>query len=64
MKDSNFQIGEKVRWTVGKIESTGCFLDESTDGLCNIVTHTVNGRPTNGLIVQVLKSRLRLDINC
>tara|TARA_R110002020_G_scaffold392352_4_gene602630 strand:+ start:897 stop:1085 length:189 start_codon:yes stop_codon:yes gene_type:complete len=57
----DFQIGEKVVWTVGKIKTTGCFLEDNNDGTCDVVTHYVNGRLSNRIIT-VQKSILKLDI--
>ena len=39
----NFQIGEKVKWQVGRIKATGCFLEHLSDTRCTVIVHTVNG---------------------
>jgi len=40
----DFQIGDKVTWTVGRITSTGCFLEDKGNGMCSIITHFVAGQ--------------------
>jgi hypothetical protein len=60
-RNLDFQIGEKVSWTVGRIRTTGCFLADNEDGTCEIVTHTVNSMPSNRIIT-VKKSILKLCI--
>jgi hypothetical protein len=60
-RNLDFQIGEKVKWTVGKIKTIGCFLEDNKDGTCEIVTHTVNSMPSSRIIT-VKKSILKLDI--
>ena len=53
-KKLDFQIGEKVVWTVGKLKETGHFLEDNKDGTCYIVI--------NNEIITVKKSILKLDI--
>lgn len=60
-RNLDFQIGEKVKWTVGKIKSTGCFFEDNENGTCEVFTHTVNSIPDHRTIT-VKKSILKLDI--
>ena len=41
------QIGDKVVWTVGKVESKGVFLESYEDGYSLVITHFVGGQIGN-----------------
>lgn len=52
-----FEIGQKVRWTVGKIESEGVVLDSRED-MTTVITHKVAGRISNSeveVVTEILK---------
>lgn len=61
MKGLDFQIGDKVIWTVGKIVCSGYYLDDNLDNTSNIMPHKIDG-VVNNQIIPVIKKILKLDI--
>lgn len=57
----DLQIGEKVTWTVGRVVSKGCYLEDTKNGMSTVITHFIGGVPCNRE-VEVVKSILKLDI--
>ena len=41
------EIGDKVTWISGVVESKGVFLEDNGDGTSNIVIHFIGGQPTH-----------------
>lgn len=54
-----FKIGQKVKWTVGIVESKGVFLEEVENGKSTVITHFIGGQIANREI-QVESSLLEI----
>lgn len=57
----DFQVGDMVTWTVGRIVSVGCFLEDKGNGMCSVITHFVAGQISNREVA-VDKKLLKLNI--
>ena len=42
-----YQIGDKINWKVGGIESSGVVLDDNGGDTLTVITHLVAGRVDN-----------------
>lgn len=56
----DFQIGERVFFKTGKIETKAVFLEDNKDGTCSVIAHFIGGQVANGRELRVLKNKLKL----
>lgn len=38
------EIGDKIVWTVGKVESKGVFIENNEDETSTVITHFIGGQ--------------------
>ena len=42
--NEDYEIGEKVKWSINKFKMVGCFISINENGTLKVFTHTINGQ--------------------